>query len=107
MICYVSVDEMQLDHISEFNYLESNTDGTEYFRKVANERKVYCAIISLLKDITLQLERSKVLQEGLPVAFFMYESEKMRWTERIVKVNNIISLSCKGRIDIECRIDGL
>ena len=56
--CEVCVDEIRLEHVSEFKYLgcildESGTDEVECSRKVVSGRRVGGAIMSLVKDRSL------------------------------------------------------
>ena len=46
-------------------------------RKVASGKKDVCAIRCLVNDMTLQLERASVLDEGLLVLVQLYGSETM------------------------------
>ena len=57
----VYVDEIGLDHVSEFKYLgcvlnESGTDGTDCNRKVVSGRRVAGAIAVLVNARNLELE---------------------------------------------------
>ena len=58
----VHVDEIRIEHVSEFKYLvyvleESGTDGAECSIKVASGRTDACDIRSLVNAKDLQLER--------------------------------------------------
>ena len=59
--CEVDVDEIHLEHVSEFKYFgcvlnESDADGAECSRKVASGRRVAGGIRSLVNAKDLQLE---------------------------------------------------
>ena len=71
MECEVHVDEIRLEHVSEFKYLgcvldKSGTDEAESSRKVASGR-VAGAIRSQVKTRDLQLEFTKFLNDTLLV----------------------------------------
>ena len=64
--CGISIDGMDLEHVSEFKYLpyvldESGTDEAECRRKSARERRVGCAIRSLVNARGLQLQCARIL----------------------------------------------
>ena len=84
---WVLVDEIRLEHASEFKDLgcvsdESGTDGAEGNRSVASGRRVTGAIRSLGNAGDLQLECARVLHETLLVPVLMYGSETMLWKEK-------------------------
>ena len=102
--CQVHVDDIRLEHVSEFKYLEcvlddSSTDWAECSMKVARGRKVAGAI----RD--LQLECARVLHEALLMPVLMYGSETMLWTEkersrvRVVQMDNLRVLLGIRRMD--------
>ena len=81
-VMILNVDEIRLEHVSEFKYLEcvleeSGTDGTGCSRMVTSGRKVAGAIRSLVNAMDLKLEWARVLHEGLLVPVRMYGSETM------------------------------
>src|SRR5678815_731101 len=64
--CEVMLDGEQLEQVSEFDYLgymldEKGTDDAECSRKVVNDRKVACAIKSLVDVKGLSPECARVL----------------------------------------------
>ena len=61
---------------------KSYTDGAECSRKVASERRVAGAIMSLVNARDLQLEYARVLQETLVEPVLMYGSETMLWKDK-------------------------
>ena len=61
---------------------ESGTCGAECSRKVASEKRIVCAIRSLVNARDLQLECARVLHETLLVPVIMYGSETMLWKEK-------------------------
>ena len=82
MECEVRVDEIRLDHVSEFKYLgcvldQTDTDGVECSRKVARGKRATDAIKSLVNARDLPLECARVLHETLFEAVLMYGSETM------------------------------
>ena len=82
----VHIDRINLEHVSKFKYLgrvwhESGTDGAECNRTVVSERRVACAIRSLVNDIDLQLECTRVFHETLLVTVLISGSEIMLWNK--------------------------
>ena len=75
------MDGMRLEHVSEFKYFgcvlnESGTEEAECRRKVANGREG-CSYRSLVNDMGLHLECTRVLHETSLMLVFMYGSETM------------------------------
>ena len=110
--CEVHGDGIRLEHVTEFKYLgcvfdESDTDGTEYNRKVASGRRVAIAIRSLVNARDLQLECARVLYEALLEPVLAYDSETILWKEkersriRALQMDNL-----RGLLDIR-RMDGV
>ena len=67
--CEVCLDEIHLEHVSEFKYLgcvldESGTDEADCSRKMASGRRVAGVIRYLINGRSLQLECARVLHEG-------------------------------------------
>ena len=98
--CEAYVDEIRLEHVSEFKYLrcvldESGTDGAECSRKMTSGRRVAASIRSLVNARNLQLQCSRVLHEILLVPVLIYGTEIMLWKEkersrvRPVQMNNL------------------
>ena len=79
--CEVHIDEIRLEHVSEFKYLGC-TDGAECSRKVASGRMVAGATRSLVNGRNLQLQYARVLHETLLVPVLMYGSETMLCKEK-------------------------
>ena len=85
--CEVHVDEICLEHTSEFKYLgcvldEPGADRAECNRKVANGRRVAGAIRFLVNIRDLQLECVRFLHETLLVSVLMCGSETELWKEK-------------------------
>ena len=59
---------------------KSDTDGTDFIRKVASGRRVAVAIRYRVRD--LQLDCARVLHKTLLVPVHMYGSETMLWKEK-------------------------
>ena len=75
--CEIRVDELRLEHVSEFKYFgcifdESGTDGAEYHRKVASGKRVAGAIRSLINVTSSHLECIRVFKGTLFVPLLMY-----------------------------------
>ena len=85
---------------------ESVTDRGECCKKVANERTVESAIISLKNAWSLRLECAKVLYESLLVLVLMHvkgtkvRSEKERSRVRVEQMDNLGGLVGIRRIEI-------
>ena len=62
---------------------ESGTDYGQCQRKVASRRKVADDIRSPVNVKGLQLERARVLYEGLLAPVLIYGSETMIWIEKV------------------------
>ena len=80
--CGVYVNELRLEHVSEFKYFgcvldESDTDKAQCSRKVASGRRVAGPIRSLVNARSLQHECARVLHESLLLSVLMYGSETM------------------------------
>ena len=78
--CEVSVDEMRLEYVSEFEYLgcvldELGTDEAKRRRKAASRR-------SVVGGWRLQPECTRVLNEEFLVPVLMYGNETMIWKEK-------------------------
>ena len=103
--CVVCIDEIRLEHVSEFKYLgcvldKSGTDEAEFSRKVASGRRVAGAIRYLVKARSLQLERARVLRESLLGPILTYGSETIIWKEiRAVEMDNLKGLQGIRRMD--------
>ena len=72
--------------VSEFKCLEfildeSDTDGTEYYTKVVNDRTVAGAVRSFVNARNLQLQCVAVLHEDLLVPILIYENETLAWRD--------------------------
>ena len=92
--CEVRVDGMQLEHVSEFKYLEcifddSSTNEEECHRKVVGGRKIADAIRTLVIARGLQFECARVLHETFLIPVFMYSSETMMWKEESSRIRAI------------------
>ena len=84
--CEVYVDEIRLEHVSEFKYLgcvldESGTFEPECCRKVERGRREPGAIRSLNNARNLQLQCARVLHWPLLVPVVTYGSETI-WKEK-------------------------
>ena len=107
--CEVCVNEIRLEHISEFKYLgcildEAGTDEAECSREFASGRRVAGAIRSLVNARSLWLECARVLHESLQMPVLAYSSEKMIWREkersriRAVQMKNLRGLLGISRV---------
>ena len=72
MKCEVCVDEIHLEHVTEFKYFgcvlgESGTDEAECSRKVASGRRVAGVIRFLVNTMSLQLRCARLLHESMGV----------------------------------------
>ena len=108
--CDIHVDGTRLEQVSEFKYLgcvlnESGTDNQECRRNVESGMKVEGFIRSLVNDMCLQLDCTRVLHEGLLVPVLLYGSKTIIWREkerlriRSVQMNNLRGLLAVRRID--------
>ena len=85
--CWVHVDGVRLEYVSEFKYLrcllyEAGTDGVECSRKVTSGRRVAGAIRSLVNARDLKSDCARVLHKTLLVPVLSYGSETMLWKEK-------------------------
>ena len=85
--CEIYVDEIGLEHVSEFKYFgcvldESGKDGAKYGWEVATEKSFVGAIRSLVNARDLQLECARLLDETLLVPVLMYSGETVLWKEK-------------------------
>ena len=102
--CEVSVDEMRLEHVSEFEYLGcvlngSGTDETKCRKQVAIGRRVAGNIISLVNTRGLQLEG--LAWDIARACFYVYHSDSdMKEEEesrtRAVQMDSLIGLLVIG-----------
>ena len=108
--CEVHVDEVRLEHVSEFKYLgcvsdESGKDRAECSRKVANGRRMSDAIRFLVNAMDLQIECARVLHETFHLPVLKYGSETMLWREkersriRDIQMDNLRGLLGIRRMD--------
>ena len=103
----VHVDEIRLQHVSKFKYLEcvlneSGSDDAECSRKAASGRRVAGAIKSLVNARDLQLECHRVLHETFLVPVRTYGSETMLWKEKErSRIRAVQILSLRGLLDIK------
>ena len=84
--CEVHVDDMQLDHVSEFKYLgcvldDSSIDEAVSCRKVPIGVTVAGTFRSLVNR-AFQFECAVTLHETLLILVLMHGSEKILWKER-------------------------
>ena len=61
---------------------KSGIDEAEFSKKVVSGRRVACAIRSLVKAKSFQLECAKVLHESLLVLILTYGNETMIWRKK-------------------------
>ena len=100
------MDEMQLEHVSEFKYLrcvldESGTDKAQCRIKVTSERRVADAIKSQVNARGLQFECATILHEILLMPVFIYGSGTMIWKEKkSSKIMDVQMSSLRGLLGI-------
>ena len=104
--CEVCVDEMRLEHSSEFKYLgyvldESGTDEAECCRKVASGTRNAGAIRYLVNARNLQLVCARGFQESLLVAVFMYCPETLIWKEQRSRIWALQMEKIRGLLGIK------
>ena len=88
----VSVDEVQLEHVSEFKYLrgvldESGTDEAEYSRKVASGKRVQ---VPLDLELMLGILNLSVLESYTKYCLYLFLGMAVR--------------QCYGRKDLKLRL---